>query len=399
MLTNLTAEELVEALKKNRDSVHPSQYRPPNLAHVLPYIENSHLVKEAMKETRVVDPVASSINTLATLEENDTESDSYHDNEKGKPESFVQEVAAATPGLVRDTRIMFIELLRAAYQHQVKDGELDPRESNGLLVHALFQTLDFAEDAVSRGEPLNDWDSWVKTPSILKKADFYAGRGIRIVSSCCSRNAVPGDENQMKLFDRDSFEYQQLRLNVLRALSFIDAHWEAQARMHAEFGDATGETEAAFRSVMAESRAEVEQAKEVLSSQNKRNLKHIISHNLCMILNNKTARYYNMLFESGVLMQRESRHFLEEIEHHLIDIRECHYDKHPGSVEFDDDNDLEVTLRHMSSRHLLMKQASRTSVMKLPSSRKLAQAPSDSSPPPKQRRSVITLRNSMLAQV
>ncbi len=141
--------------------------------------------------------------------------------------------------------------------------------------------------------------------------------------------------------DQQPLRYQQLRLDVLRAFSFVDAHKEAQDRLRDEFGEGRGEVTSAFRIVMDESRAQVvRKAEEVLKSKNKKQLKHVISHYLCIIPQNKAARYVQLLLDSGVLLKREATHYLEHIDENIQHIRFCRLDKHPGFIERVDESKL-----------------------------------------------------------
>ena len=45
-LRDLSAEDLGKAVEQNRESVHPSKYKPPFLDHVLPYIPNSEYLNQ-----------------------------------------------------------------------------------------------------------------------------------------------------------------------------------------------------------------------------------------------------------------------------------------------------------------------------------------------------------------
>lgn len=147
--------------------------------------------------------------------------------------------------LLEDTRLVFIELLRAAYTAQIKDGELDPREYNGFLVFNLFQGLDFAHDAVSSGNSsLCDWkSSQIGSAELVEKTTFFADRLYR----CCCANIIAPEERAFR--NTEPLEYQRLRIKVFRVLSFIEAHQEAQARLVDEFGNGTSQTAAAFRTV------------------------------------------------------------------------------------------------------------------------------------------------------
>ena len=51
--------------------------------------------------------------------------------------------------------MLFVSILRSAYKYQVGSGELEDRH---ILAIALGASLDFAEDAISKGSKLSDWD-------------------------------------------------------------------------------------------------------------------------------------------------------------------------------------------------------------------------------------------------
>lgn len=331
MLKDVTADDLRVALEANKESVHPKLYKSPNLQHVLPYFKDAAGLRTSLAKSRMefFSPagLAGSVPVETSLE-----SGLLSIEEEDPPESL------ASLELIKDTRIMFIELLRAAYTAQIKDGELDSREYDGFLVYALFQGLDYAHDAVSKGEPLCDWTSMhIGSSQFVYKTEHFFNR---ILGCCCTKRNPQQRFSHLK--DMEPFHYQQLRLEILRSLSFIDAHKEAQERLQEEFGGSKDEESVAFSVVMEESRAEVRKAREVLKAKNKKKLKNVISHYLCTILQNKAARYVNALFESGVLLQKEARHFIEEIEHHIKHIRECDLDKHEGSIDFADESEEEV---------------------------------------------------------
>jgi hypothetical protein len=266
-------------------------------------------------------------------------------------EDHEEGLSEASPDLIQDMRVMFVELLRAAYNAQIRDGELDPREYEGFLSYSLLQSLEFAHDDAMKGKPLDDWNkSQVATGRYVDQTEYFL---VRLYACLRFRKTRPdarnlglsrtrslrGNFNQqvsqriLALRDEEPLLYQRLRLEVLRAFSFIDAHSEAQDRLHDEFGQGGGEMAAAFRTVINESKAEVQKAEAVLRSKTKKQLKSVISHYLCTILQNKAARYIKLLMDSGVLLPRETRHYLEKIEHNIIEIRHCPLDEHPGTIK------------------------------------------------------------------
>ncbi|KAL7554240.1 hypothetical protein ACHAWF_017833 [Thalassiosira exigua] len=337
LLKNLTATELQAAVEANKESVHPSLYKAPNLDRVLPYIKDSGRVRTSLVKAKEsffqsyvpgdsTRGLGGASGSLVTVTEDGQQEDFRNEN--------IDEASLVAPAdLIKDTRIMFVELLRAAYLAQIKDGELDPREYDGFLVYALFEGLNLAEDAVAKGGPLCDWTSaHFNSMTWIQKTKWY----IRRATNSCGRKGGAKQRFE-RLTDLEPEQYQKLRMSVLLAMSFIDSHKEAQDRLQDELAKGSGDAYAAFSLVMNESKAEVRKAREVLKSQTKKKLNHVISHFLCVILLNKQARYIKQLAESGVLLPREVRHQLEEIDHEIIHIRACPLDKHPGAIDFADE--------------------------------------------------------------
>lgn len=325
LLRDLTADELQAAVEANKENVHPSLYKLPHLDRVLPYIPDPGCLRTAIVQ-------AKKDFFSACVPEDSTRTCGNVMNMVEEGQSLGS--TPAPPALVKETRIMFVELLRAAYLAQIKDGELDPREYDGFLVYALFEGLDLTKDAVGKGEPLCDWTlAHFNSGTWILKMEMFVRRA---TDSYCSKKG--GTKERMRqLWDLQPREYQALRMKVLLALSFIDAHKEAQDRLQDELGKGSGDAFAAFNLVMSESKAEVRKARELITSHNKKKLNHVISHYLCVILLNKQARYIKQLADSGVLLPREVRHLLEEVDHEIIHIRVCPLDKHPGAIDFADD--------------------------------------------------------------
>jgi hypothetical protein len=328
-LRGVTAQELKDAVDDNKASVHPDLYKAPNLNQVLPYVKDASSLRASIVQAQR-DIFLAPVNFQ---EERSILKGVAEDVEEAAPKE------EADPTLLTETRLLFLELLRAAYTAQVRDGELDPREYNGFLLYDLEQSVEFAHDAVSGGSSLNDW----KAANDLSINIYIRSEGTadRLVGSCCGKRKGVKDRINHLVDVTSPLDYQRLRLSVLRALSFIDAHKEAQDRLQDELAGNylhknvdTTSSMTAFKEVMKESRAEVRKAKEVLKSHSKKKLKHVISHYLCAIIQNKAARYIKLLLDSGVLLQKEARHFLEEIDEDISHIRKCPmFDDHPGSTQ------------------------------------------------------------------
>lgn len=339
MLKDITAEDLQTAVEQNKKDVHPSLYKMPHLEHVLIYVNDSAKLRQSIVKLERDSFMSTDNSEHVTPHVTPQDGLGFIFD---PTQSIYDREAIAPPSLVQDIRVMFIELLRAAYNAQIRDGELDTRAYDGFLSYVLLQSLDFAHDSVMSGKPLDDWTaSHVVTPECIHKTKDLFKR----FYDCCFHK--PKDQPQevsaqemslstriLSLRDEAPLRYQRLRLDVLRAISFIDAHREARDRLRDEFGEETGVIAIAFHTVMEESKAQVKKANDVLRKKRKTHLKIVISHHLCMILQNRAAKYIKELLDSGVLLQREARVYLEQIDHEISHIRHCPLDKHPGSMDF-----------------------------------------------------------------
>jgi hypothetical protein len=110
-----------------------------------------------------------------------------------------------------------------------------------------LQSLDFAHDTAMAGQPLDIWHaSQVVSPeSVDKTEDFF-----KRLYSCFKLGRGAGPEERVHAFlDQQPLRYQQLRLDVLRAFSFVDTYKEDQDRWRNDFGEGRGEVTTAFRIV------------------------------------------------------------------------------------------------------------------------------------------------------
>ncbi|KAL7453066.1 hypothetical protein ACHAWC_004753, partial [Mediolabrus comicus] len=79
--------------------------------------------------------------------------------------------------LLKEQRLVFIGLLRNAYSKQIDNGELDVKRG---VVLSLQRSVDYVENAVAQGKPLEDWDflnensNSIFDPSKCKLGDRHA---------------------------------------------------------------------------------------------------------------------------------------------------------------------------------------------------------------------------------
>lgn len=139
--------------------VGPEDYSPPHLDRVIPYLpkedEGCNELVTCMEkydptktQDQAFDPIIHAKNLRRILR--------TEERMKRRSQSTMRAMmrGGADPLSLMEYRMLFVSILRSAYEKQIQDGELDQHE---FLAIALEASLDFAEDAASRDEPLSDW--------------------------------------------------------------------------------------------------------------------------------------------------------------------------------------------------------------------------------------------------
>ena len=104
-------------------------------------------------------------------------------------------------------------------------------ESRGFIIHTLGLSLEFAEDAASRGLPLNDWNALeVASDSWARPAESMVSHLLRFFNRL-KRKKYRVD------FDLD---FLVINFKVRQILSFIHAHQLARNIFKKEFAKAKG---------------------------------------------------------------------------------------------------------------------------------------------------------------
>ena len=316
ILEGLTIAELDDAVQWNKEHVPSREYREPYIGKIIPF-----LTRPSNDEMNGSTNTATRRQTLL----------SQADREKGLMRSIIHhtfneptnrgparrsQIAHNIPDMTAvELRHMFIECIRAAYQSQVEKGVLDGR---GFLDYGLFQSLEFADDEVSDGKPLNDWSHVPFSGSkMMAPADGVNYVMHKMKISCCGLG---------KWSTRHANATK-----VQAAMCFIGAHQYAQQTWIAEFNESE-EFGMEQNAVLRESEAQVAKVKEFLESFDESEVQHIVSHFTCTILLNKTARFIENLCSQGLLYPREIHGCIDDIQEALNDVRHCTTCKHSGEL-------------------------------------------------------------------
>ena len=195
------------------------------------------------------------------------------------------------PKALKEQREVFLELLRAAYWEQIRKGELYYKFS----VYVLLQSLDMANEQVSSGAELNDWES------------------VRTVSNSLEAKAEGFFTALLNCFVPEPalFKVQEKRLKIFVAIAFIHAHRVVQEEykwmvMFDGIGDIV-------ETVLAESQKQVRLASAELNGATEDELRTVISHVVSAILLNFEASLIGELKEEGVLDDMEAQELLHDV--------------------------------------------------------------------------------------
>lgn len=319
-LKNLTREGLAHSIRKMKQSTPPSEYRPPYLKRILPYLppEDESIdetVKEANRKLLAEDP--------STFEASPKGSLSYKARKIHRPEEH-------TKPTLDELRLVFLSLLESQYCQQLDSGEL---ESNHPVTLALKFSHTSAVTHCKAGNPINDFyylekyeDSFVRTAQWLKK---------RILFLTCMEKVL-GVRSNYPLREAGQTVYAS------QIESFIGAHKSAEKIFKDKFAFLNDELSDDGKTVVSESEDQVSQATASLKSKmDHTTVKITASHKFCKILLTKASKFVQDLNSNDMLKDAEAQTLLDEIEGLTFGISYCTLKKHDGEMSFKEDADEE----------------------------------------------------------
>lgn len=357
ILADLTKAQLLEAVEKNKDSVALEEYQPPSLERILPYLKDDD-DESYFISTRVDngEDTLSPLDTDAHARKLKRELRTKNRKKRRSKSTMRFMVEEAEPMSMQELRTLFISILKSAYEVQIRDGELEDRQ---FLSVTLEQSLEFAADAVSNGQPLRDWDfiHLIDGPLVrlAKKSRKHPG-----LTECCTLHMACAKNK------RDSIKNNFKRLKIERALCFMAAHrcvfclplknltticmnlthfllvilippfplvrW-GQKFFRREFENAESELSESGKRVINESQAQYDKAEAELKTSDPRDVELVSSHKFCSILLNSGVYYVGKLTRAGLLKDEEAEHIVERLERNLEAVKSCDEADHPGEMQ------------------------------------------------------------------
>lgn len=316
-LEKLDLEILKNAVLTNRDNVSKKHYRKPNLNGIIPYLLRSSeeqpeydltwLDELEEYETNVCLRARDSFRIKASVAEENLETLQAEHGQKAEAKEY---------------RLIFLEILKAAYGTMIEKGNLDVRAgSPGFVAFVLDQGIEFAIDSVNNGRPLQDWKSSFLVSQPLEDV------GARCMDRMCRPILAFLGKSAMPRPDRSK---QSFRLDVNRAIAFLEAHITARRLFEREFcSDGVNDCQ---KLIIKESLLESDMAQKTLDDFNKEDVRLVLSHALSLTMLNKASRFVEKLLDKGLLHETEATEKIEEIEHHIQALHNCAHTHHPGQL-------------------------------------------------------------------
>ena len=306
----------MDAVKEHKETTPAKKYITPNLKNVVPYLwkqESSsgsqHVsVKDGTDDNVGTESLKMSITKSASTKvmKNRRQSAVMLRSTRGNRDTVFDLNIATDEKVVMEERLIYINILRSTYHKLIEHGLLEQR---GLIVHALDESLEFAEDAAAKGQPLQDWNA------LEVASDSYA---------------IPLEWTLLRLFrllfkfkhSKLDLDYFTISYQVRQAIVFIHAHNLAREVFKKEFSKGAVLTESE-KCVLDESDEQVRLANASLAKLDEVDVGVVKSHYVCQILLNRAAYYLNKLKKHGLMSEKEAAGFLEEIQENLKHLLEC----------------------------------------------------------------------------
>lgn len=314
-LNGVTAEDFIKAVQRDKGQVGPDNYEEPHTDNVLSYLTKGDTEKQLEETTK--EPVLEGNSWLDLIAQ---EMQSTSIEMSGETKKTVSD-SVPDQNTMLELRKIFLEFLRSSYDQQIENGELEAR--GGIADLILLDSLEFAGDAVNKGEALSDWEK----SSIIARP--LTDLGERVLLTKVELVHLPFFKKQRNDLKHLLIKFQKMRLDVIRAMSFIHAHHRAQSRFRQEFV-VRPEFSAEEKQVIEESKGEVLLAIECLRGYDPKAVRTVVSHAMCAILLNKAAKLSEHWSSVGLLKEKEASALIEEVEEHLLDLHTCAVESHPG---------------------------------------------------------------------
>ena len=266
-LANLTYKEIRGAVKRIKYTTPSHLYNPPNLSVFKSLVtEDEHKKLESVSSLKLFERMNTEYVTMVIA---------------NMPDELNEDGDKCEDSELKELRLVYVELLRSAYEKAKENGNIDIRDL--LVISVINHSVSTTEDIVANGGQIKDWDMCRRSYNFLQK-----------------------------------FERTANKVDFITA--FIAAHTEAQNvfkyKVHQD-----GFFTPVERAVLDESAQQIALAYEALEGIDPIKLKRLLSLKVCGMLLQGAAIEIHKFVKAGLLKEEEAEHYLEHLEHDVLVIK------------------------------------------------------------------------------
>mmetsp|Transcript_12076 Transcript_12076/g.34529 ORF Transcript_12076/g.34529 Transcript_12076/m.34529 type:complete len:815 (+) Transcript_12076:107-2551(+) len=234
--------------------------------------------------------------------------------------------------LLQEIRQIFLELLEAAYRLQMATGQLNDHEDHGFNVGILLDSVAFAVEDCNHKDAIQDWQYTMMYRFRNDAEAFF------------SRRSLSTHINDKRACANI---YQQLRINTVRAIAFIEAHRLAENKLVSYLENSSIVSDSigtelhdllrgAIQAILGESQVQVEKAEQLLKDIDPRDLNCITSHYVSIILLHRLSLRIEASAADGTLKEKEAQLYLNRVKRNIAHAHlcpSCHADSSSSAAD------------------------------------------------------------------
>ena len=300
-IADLTKQQLKEAVQKHKDVTPSDSYLAPYLGHILPHLAGGDSCEDFEDlDTFLIEDSGDQLRGAKFTQRS---------HGRRRVSANIRFTIGGEPLSTQELRLLFVSVLKGAYDKQTRDGEL---VDSHFLAVSLYQSLDFVASEISNNAtaPLNDWECLLRWQQPYLKFKRLKGAIFHGKEKCGHT------------------------LFIERSLAVMNAHRQAEKFLKEEFQDVDSELSTAGQLVVRESQRQYRLAEEALERFDPKFVEMVVSRKFCRILLTAGITYIEGLVDVGLLKEAEAEPFVEELEEYLEELHEMHHQvKHKGEEE------------------------------------------------------------------
>lgn len=296
LLSDLSVQEIAEAVEKMKETTESKLYQPPYLQNVLAVLRDKEGSTNEEEDYEILNESPENHALMQRMERRSTDRRSTLRRRASTLRSSMYQRMEVQALSEKELRTLFLSMLRAQYEFLINEGILT---SHHALTVALEQSLESAADEVDNGGKLND----------LNHLRSFSELSMKYV------NIKEKSSRWFRCDFENSDENFGLRSLILLEFAFTSAHENAQEFFQEQLGDFGTDLSKGGKIVLEESKKQVEEVRKDLNSiDHEKCFIDVSTHKICDVLLNRGITYIENLVKNGILKESEA----EGITHELV---------------------------------------------------------------------------------